>query len=203
MKFVRTIITSIAEGVIKRYSGTGRPEESFTNREYFQHYGFTSRPLNGSEGIVIMEGNKIYLIASDDRRYRIAVENGEVCLYTDEGDFIHFKRGNLLHVNTGNKLLVDATNEVEINAPDVTVNCENITVNASVKATVTTPFLEINSATSIKGISPIVQLGLSEGLQKIVTEAFLTLYNTHTHNGGHVPDQQAGAAHKTVNVTAT
>lgn len=196
MKMIRTIITSIVEGVIKRFTGSGRSGESFTNREYMQHYGFTSRPLSGAEGILFKEDNRIYLVASDDRRYRIAVENGEVCLYTDEGDFIHFKRGNLLHINTGDKLLIDATNEVEVNAPEVTVN-------ASVKATVTTPLLEINSATSIKGISPIVQLGLSEGLKKIVTEAFITLYNTHTHNGGDVPDQQAGDAHKTVNVTAT
>lgn len=181
MKMIRTIITSIAEGIIKRYSGSGRPGESFTNREYFQHYGFTSRPLSGAEGILFMEGNRINLIASDDRRYRISVEDGEVCLYTDEGDFIHFKRGNLLHINTGDKLLINASNDVEINTANATVN----------------------AAISVKVVAPDVELGLSAGLKKIATEDFLTLYNTHTHNGGPVPDQQAGAAHKTVNVTAT
>lgn len=116
---VRSIITSIAEGVIKRFSGSGRPGETFTDREYFQHYGFTSRPLDGAEGIALKKGNVIYLIASDDRRYRISLENGEVAIYSDEGDFIHFKRGKLLHVSTGNKLEIDATNEVEITAPSI------------------------------------------------------------------------------------
>lgn len=119
---IRSIITSVAEGVIKRFSGTGRPNETFTNREYFQHYGYTSRPLPDAEGIVLKKGNNIIMIASDDRRYRIALENGEVAIYTDEGDFIHLKRNKILHIKTGNKLLVDATSDVEVNTTRAKVN---------------------------------------------------------------------------------
>lgn len=123
ISFVRTIITSVIEGVIKRFTGSGRHGESFTDREYFQHYGFTSRPLQGAEGILLIENNKIYLIASDDRRYRITLEEGEVALYTDEGDKIHLKRDKEIHISTGNKLTIDATNEVVINTENATVNC--------------------------------------------------------------------------------
>lgn len=162
MKMIRTIINSIVEGVIKRFSGSGRAGETFTNREYMQHYGFTSRPLSGAEGILFMEGNRIYLIASDDRRYRIAVENGEVCLYTDEGDFIHFKRGNLLHISTGDKLLIDATNDVEVNAPTAILN-------AAAKCQVNSP--EINLS------------GDRSGLYRLIDERFRTLFNAHVHSG--------------------
>lgn len=126
LKMVRSIISSITDGaevVIKRFSGSGRPDETFEDREYFQHYGFTSRPLSGAEGILIKEGNTIILIASDDRRYRLKVEDGEVALYTDEGDNIHLKRNKEIHITTGGNLVIDATNEVTINTADANVNC--------------------------------------------------------------------------------
>jgi len=89
---IRGIIKSVTEGFIKLFSASGRANESFSDREYFQHYGFTSRPREGAEIIIIREGNHIIGIASDDRRYRLAIEDGEVALYTDEGDYIHLKR---------------------------------------------------------------------------------------------------------------
>lgn len=123
LKMVRSIISSVTEGVIKRFAGSGRTDETFTNREYFQHYGFTSRPLNGAEGILIKDGNNVVLIASDDRRYRLQLQDGEVALYTDEGDAIHLKRNKEIHITTGGKLVVDATNEVTINTVAANVNC--------------------------------------------------------------------------------
>ena len=103
MKMVRGIISSVVEGVIKRITAAGRSFETFTNRETFQHYGFTSRPLNGAEGIFIVQGNQIIAIAEDDRRYRIAIENGELAFYTDEnlqgwGHRIHFKRNREIEI---------------------------------------------------------------------------------------------------------
>lgn len=132
MNVVRACITSVIEGAIKRFSGTGRPGETFTRREYFQHYGFSSRPKAGAEGLAIVRGNTVYLVASDDRRYRISLEEGEVALFSDEGDSVHLRRGNLMHVVTGRKLLVDAAQDVEINAAKVTVN-------ASVSANISAP----------------------------------------------------------------
>lgn len=154
MKMIRTIITSIVEGVIKRFSGSGRTGESFTNREYMQHYGFTSRPLSGAEGLLLMEGNRIYLIASDDRRYRIAVENGEVCLYTDEGDNIHLKRNNEIEINSGSK---------------VTINAPEVIVSASTKCQVNSP--EVNLS------------GDRAGLRRLIDDRFRTLFNAHVHSG--------------------
>lgn len=105
---IRSIFISIAEGAIKRFSGSGRAGETFADREYFQHYGFTSRPLPGAEGLLIKQGNVIYLIASDDRRYRIGLADGEVALYSDEGDKVHLKRGRVVEIQAGTEVLLNA-----------------------------------------------------------------------------------------------
>ena len=128
INLARVAISSIIEGLIKRFTGTGRPNEAFTAREYFQHYGFTSRPLEGAQGVALIKDGQVFMIASDDSRYRISLENGEVALYTDEGDCIHFKRDNIIHV--------ESKGTVEVEAPAVTVDCETLTATASQSATI-------------------------------------------------------------------
>lgn len=122
---------------IARFSATGRADEYINNREAMQHYGFASRPKNGAEGIVIQEGNHLVMIADDDRRYRIALEDGEVAIYTDQGDKVHLKRDHNIDIIAagtpalpGNinikadgtmvgKVTIEAGGEVDIIAPVV------------------------------------------------------------------------------------
>jgi phage gp45-like len=159
---IRAIIQSVVEGVIKRFTASGRPDETISNREYFQHYGFTSRPLAGAEAVIIQEGNHIVMIASDDRRYRIAIDAGEVCIYTDEGDHIRFKRGKEIYIKSGNKLNADIAN-------DVIISTKNAVVNASTKCQVNSP--EINLS------------GDRAGLRRFIDDRFRELFNAHTHSG--------------------
>jgi len=113
------IVKSVYEGVIKRFSATGRTDETIEDREYVDHYGMTSRPLPGAEVIIINEGNNYVAIASDDRRYRIALEEGEVCLYTDEGDHIRLKRDKEIFIKSGGKLTIEVEDEVTITCPSI------------------------------------------------------------------------------------
>lgn len=115
---IRGILTEVTEGEIKRFSGSGRSGETFADREYFQHYGFTSRPLAGAEGILLKQGNNIILVASDDRRYRLKMAAGEVALYTDEGDCVHLKRGRVVEIHT-ETLQVTAGTRVVLDTPVV------------------------------------------------------------------------------------
>jgi len=109
---IRAIITSIAEGVIKRLNGTS-PAGTLQNREAFQHYGFTSRAKDGAEAIVLRDGNIFISIAEDDRRYRLAIEEGEVALYSDEGDSVRLKRGRIMELTAGTKVrLLTPTAEI-------------------------------------------------------------------------------------------
>jgi phage gp45-like len=86
---------------VARFTASGRLGELIEDRESFQHYGMASRPLAGSECLVLRDGNHFLMIASEDRRYRIALEGGEVALYTDEGDKIHLKRNRKIEVTAG------------------------------------------------------------------------------------------------------
>lgn len=152
---IRSIISGVKEGVIKRFGGSGRPGETFADREYFQHYGFTSRPLAGAEGILLKQGNNIILIASDDRRYRIEAADGEVALYTDEGDHIHMKRGRVVEINT-DTLKVAAATQVLLETPLVKTTGE-------VKA-------ELDITDHITGSGRSM-------------ESMRTVYNGHSHTG--------------------
>jgi phage baseplate assembly protein V len=85
--------------------------ELFDKKERFQHYGFTSNPPLGMEGIAVQvmgdPGNTV-VIADGDRKYRIKpMESGEVAIYTDEGDSIILKRNNKIEIKTS-ELTIDA-----------------------------------------------------------------------------------------------
>ena len=169
---IRGIITNMIEGVIKRFSASGRTGETISNREYMQHYGLTSRPLPGAEGIIIKNGNHYIMVASDDRRCRLAVENGEVALYTDEGDKVHLKRGKVIEIVAGEQLII------------------------------TTKAAGITAATSATVTSPEINLGGDRAaLHALVDARILALLNAHTHGGGPVPDVQLTQADACTTIT--
>lgn len=180
---IRGIVKSVIEGVIKLFAATGRPGETLHNREYFQHYGFTSRPLAGAEIIILREGNHIIAVASDDRRFRLAVADGEVALYTDEGDKIHLKRNKIIEVVSGGKLIANVANEV-----DVTTKTAKVT--ASVSCTIISPAVTLNASASCIVNSPSVVLGAQGTPRAIADERIVAALNAHTHAGGPPPDAQ-------------
>jgi phage baseplate assembly protein V len=82
--------------------------------ERFQDYGFTACPHKGAEAIALSIGGSrshMVVIAVDDRRYRLTgLEEGEVAIYTDEGDKIVLKRGREIEVTAGTRVIVDTPN---------------------------------------------------------------------------------------------
>ena len=105
---IRRIKNVVAFGKVHSVDDEYNAQASFLSDEtkdqtyISQHYGFTSKPLKDCEVYGICPGNRqaLVILATDDKRYRIKVKSGEVALYTDEGDTIHFKRGNKLEVKT-------------------------------------------------------------------------------------------------------
>lgn len=94
--------------------------------ELMQHYGFVSGPLAGAEYIVLPVGGNTkhsVVVASGDGRYRLQVADGEVALYTDEGDCIHLKRGRLIEVKT-DTLVISATTKIVLDTPLVDASGE-------------------------------------------------------------------------------
>lgn len=104
--------------------------------EYAQDYGFTSHPHPGAEAVAVsVAGSRDHLIVVKvgDRRYRLkGLAEGEVAIYTDEGDQIVLKRGREIHMTAGTKVVIDAP------MVDVLHNLHvggSVTVDESVTAT--------------------------------------------------------------------
>lgn len=87
--------------------------------EHLELYGLTSCPLPGAEALVGFIGDRSHgvVIMVSDRRFRLqGLKPGEVGLYTDEGDYLVFRRGRVLEVETLT-LKVKAEKEVAFDTP--------------------------------------------------------------------------------------
>lgn len=185
---VRAVVDATREDkALQKLKLTLLKDEVINDVEMVGHYGFISRALDGAEAAVLfLNGERSHgiVIGTEDRRYRLkTLDRGEVALYTDEGDYIHFKRGRNIEVLAGTKVLVTAP-EVEI--------------VASTKVLCTTPLVEMSANCLIKGAltvdgavlgntsvtSPLlVQTGPSAvaDVGAKVNE-IKTQYNSHTHS---------------------
>jgi len=151
--------------------------------ERFQNYGFSSYPHVGSEAAtVFIGGNRDHglVLAVDDRRYRFKVnEEGEIALYTDEGDYIYFKRGNEIEINTGT-LTVNASASCTFNSPQFTVNSNDISLNGDVSVD--------GQLTSTGDITD------NAGVNTKTMSDFRDTFNTHNHpyddGTTNIPNQQ-------------
>ncbi|MBP2840433.1 hypothetical protein BGP84_00525 [Pseudomonas putida] len=87
--------------------------------EHLEPYGYTSCPKDGAEALVGFFGDRSHgvVIMVADRRFRLqALKPGEVALYTDEGDYLQFKRGRVIEVKTAT-FKVEASESVDFNTP--------------------------------------------------------------------------------------
>lgn len=97
--------------------------------EHLEPYGYTSCPQPGAEGVAVFPGGDRshgVVIVIADRRFRLrGLKPGEVALYTDEGDKLHFERGNKLTIQTG-QVVIKASESVDFQTPVLTHNGVNV-----------------------------------------------------------------------------
>lgn len=97
--------------------------EALDGAEHWHPYGYTYKPHTGAEALVLAVGGHrahSVVIACADRRYRLTgLADGEVALYTDEGDKIHFKRGKVIDIET-DTLNIKAASAVNFDTPVIT-----------------------------------------------------------------------------------
>lgn len=129
-----------SESGVQLSAAEGLAGEQLKDNELFQHYGFTSNPLPGTEGVVIPLGGQTshgIVIATEHSSYRLkSLAPGEVALYTDEGAKIVLKRGRL----------------IEVECDTFRVNCTEYEVNASGSSAFNTPTLTASNETISKGL---------------------------------------------------
>lgn len=103
-------------------------DEAMDKREHFQHYGFTSVPHPGAEGIMLSvngQRSQGVVINVDDRRYRLkGMQSGEVAIYDDLGNYLKMGR---------NSMDINAVTTLNITSPSTTINSD-VVVNGDVVA---------------------------------------------------------------------
>lgn len=144
---------------MQEVQAVGLSGEILDGMERIQNYGFTAVPHSGAEGIVVFAGGDRshgLVIAVEDKRYRLkSLQNGEVAIYTDEGDNITLKRGKVIEINT-----------------------DTLVVNASVKCQFNTPLMEVSGEIkAVENITDQYNLGGSSMAN------MRNIYNSHTHTG--------------------
>ena len=193
-KHVRTIRNIVARGELSVADDgpkmqTGQIKlldgEMIDGAERTQQYGFSSHPHPGAEVFVVFcnaDRSHPLVVAVDDRRYRMGkTKVGEVIIYTDEGDFIHFQRDNTIEIKTKH-LIINAED-------DVTVNTKKFEVNAEDTATITTKDMTLTGSNRIGLHTPNLTMGGTEGGKTTATfTGDINQDGQHTSTG----DQVAG-----------
>lgn len=116
--------------------------------EHFQHYGFTSVPLPGAEGIALAVGGSTghtVVINVDDRRYRVkALQAGEVCLYDDLGHKVTLTRDGIVIDGAGQQVRIINTPMTRLESP------LHVTGNITCDGNIATPADVTAGAVSLK-----------------------------------------------------
>lgn len=112
-------------------------DEALDGAEHWHPYGFTYKPHAGAEALVLAVGGHrahSVVIACADRRYRLtALEDGEVALYSDEGDKIHLKRGRVIDLVT-ETLNISAISAVNFDTPVINTTGQIVSAGDQVAA---------------------------------------------------------------------
>ncbi len=115
----------------------GLAGEQLQDNELMQHYGFTSHPPIGTMGVVLPIGGKTahgIVIATEHGNFRLqGLAEGEVALYSSEGDSIVFKRGRKIEITTG-LLVINAESRMEIHTPEVWIGAPQVTTTGDLDA---------------------------------------------------------------------
>ncbi|CRY77055.1 phage baseplate assembly protein V [Yersinia intermedia] len=125
----RGISNMLVRAVVRRLDSSSKnqmlqiqmiADELKDNIEHLEPYGFTSAAHTGAEAFAAFpDGDRSHgvVLVVADRRYRIkGLKDGEVAIYSDEGDSIILKRGNKIEVNT-KKYIVNAEEKAVFNTP--------------------------------------------------------------------------------------
>ncbi len=182
----RAVVETIKDDEgIQKIQASLLADEVQDDMERFQNYGFTSHPHKGSEGIAVFPGGDRshgILIVVDNRQYRLkGLQEGEVALYTDEGDYIKLKRGNEIEIVT-HTLTVNATSAVQITTPSFNVTAPNSNFVGNVGIAGSLSMLNSNGGSG--DINAAGQVSDHKGSM----DQMRGIYDGHNHN-----DPQGGA----------
>ena len=178
---LRAIVQSVNDSSsIQLIQVKGLADEVLDKVERLQNYGMTSNPPAGSEAFVAFVGadrSAGVILAIENRTFRIkSLKPGEVCIYTDEGDYIKFLRNRKIDFHSGSTITIEAPNVIEkstthkIETSSFQLATQSFSVFASGESVIDTENLQVTGDV----------LDQCNGSGKSMSSMRET-YNTHTH----------------------
>ena len=148
-------ISSVSDDLIERkFSGKGATGETYVDRAFWQHRGFSSIPKDGDFGLVMKDGNFYVMVASSDKASdRPTIDPGDVCMHTSTGRYILLEDSGNITV-TNDNAIITVTNSGEVN----------------IKGNGNAGSIKLGSG--------------STGFKNLITEDILSGLNGHVHTGG-------------------
>ena len=114
----RSLGNLIARGVVTAVNAASKmqtlqirlmADESKSDVEHFEPYGFTSHPKPGAEQVALFpDGDRSHgmVIVVADRRYRLqGLESGEMAIHDDQGQKVHLTRSGIVVDGAGKPIL--------------------------------------------------------------------------------------------------
>ena len=116
----RAALTARTDGAgVQLLQGDALAGETMQAAELFQHFGFTSGPPAGTQLIVLPIGGQSahsVVIATEHGAYRVDVQSGEACIYSQWGDKVHLKQERIdvetkvLHFKASDQVIFETPN---------------------------------------------------------------------------------------------
>lgn len=85
-------------------------EETLSNIERVEPYGFSYRPKPGCQAyLVFPDGDRSYgfSLVIGDKQYQMDLQDGEVAIHDDQGNYVHIQRGGVIEVKAATKVIAD------------------------------------------------------------------------------------------------
>lgn len=138
LQVIRGILTSFTQAVYRKFKGTGRVGETIAGTSY-QHYGFCSVPLPGTEIITLQYGNNNVAIAENDGAGRPPVmAAGSVAIYLPSAD------------SSDPKCLIYLSIDTATSKPQITISCdESVSIVTKNINLATTEAIDLSADTAV------------------------------------------------------
>lgn len=96
----RAVVKGLVETGLMRVVQFERRAGVGEEAEHFEPYGWTSRALDGAEALLVTVGgaadHRVAVIVADRRHRPTDLDEGEVCVHTDQGAEVRLKQASIL-----------------------------------------------------------------------------------------------------------
>lgn len=118
MSVEKVNIVSVSEDDLNKiFSAIGMGSGEYTNRSFYQHVGFTSKPKPDTIGLVLKSGDNYTMIASTDSKTdRPELSNDkDVAIYSDADKYVKINAGGDIEIsNNNNTITLKANGGIEL-----------------------------------------------------------------------------------------